>query len=227
MQISVIIPALNEAAVIARAIDAAWQAGADEVIVVDGGSGDESREIAAAARCHLICSEPGRGRQQNAGSQAATGDVLLFLHADNWLASAAIDQIRQTLAEPRVLHGAFRQRIEHASRRFRWLEAGNAARVRLFGLPYGDQGIFVRRDVFFEIGGFPDIPLMEDVALMRKLRRRARPVLLDGPLHVSPRRWLKHGVIRQTLRNWSLLAGYTLGVPPARLARCYRRHDQK
>jgi hypothetical protein len=109
---------------------------------------------------------------------------------------------------------------------YRCLDRGNAARVRWRGSAYGDQAIWMRRQLFFDLGGFPDVPLLEDLLLMRRFRRRAWPVLLPGPLHVSARRWQRHGVMRQTLRNWSILAAHACGASPQRLAHWYRRHDQ-
>ena len=227
MEVSVIIPALNEADRISAAISRAWLAGANEVIVVDGGSTDATRQYATESQCLLLDSPAGRAVQQNAGAQQAGGDVLLFLHADNWLAENAIDQIRRLLgAESKPSHGAFRQVVEAPGIRYRWLEWGNAWRVRWRGLPYGDQGLFVRRDIFIAAGGFPDVPLMEDLILMRALRCSSWPHLLDGPIHVDPRRWQRHGVMRQTVRNWWLVHSYDRGVPLDRLATSYRRHDR-
>jgi hypothetical protein len=120
--------------------------------------------------------------------------------------------------------GAFRQKITSPRPIYRWIEKGNAVRARCWGMPYGDQGIFVRRDTFFELGGFPEVPIMEDVIFMRKFRRRTRIVLLPGPLHVSPRRWEQSGPLTQTVRNWGLLVAERVGVPPRRLARWYRPH---
>jgi rSAM/selenodomain-associated transferase 2 len=225
VRLSVIIPALNEAAVIARAIASGWQAGATEVIVADGGSDDETRQIAATARAIVISAPRGRGSQQNTAAKAATGDVLLFLHADNWLESHIAQQIERAFARSQRLHGALRQRIDAAGLAYRLLARGNAERVRWLGLPYGDQAIFVRREAFFAVGGFPEVPLMEDVLLMQRLRWRSWPLLLPGPVHVSPRRWQQHGVVGQTLRNWLLLAAFAVGVTAERLARHYRRHD--
>ena len=227
MRVSIIIPALNEGANIAVAVRRAWETCPLEVIVVDGGSDDGTAELAREAGAGMLETPPGRARQQNAGARQAAGEVLLFLHADTWLAPAGLSQIVEALANSRVLCGAFRQRIEAEGRLFRWLERGNAWRAQRRGLPYGDQGIFVRRLAFEELGGFPEVRLMEDVMLMKRLRRRTRPVLLPGPLYVSARRWRRHGVLRQTARNWLLLSAARLGVSPDKLAAFYAPHDDK
>ena len=223
MQLSVIIPALNEAASITTAVERAWQIGAYEVIVVDGGSQDGTQELARAAGADVVTTSQGRGIQQNYGARQATGDVLLFQHADNWLEPVAGQQIGAALQNAEVAGGAFRQCIEAEGAKYRLLEWANAQRVLRLRMAYGDQGIFLRRHLFEKVGGFPDVPLMEDVLLMRKLRKRARLVLLPGPLHVSARRWQQHGVFRQTLHNWSLLAAHRLGVSEERLSRRYEK----
>ena len=226
MRLSIVIPARNEAANIARAVASAWRTGATEVIVVDGGSDDGTPAIAADLECILLSAPRGRAIQQNAGARAASGDVLLFLHADNYLpADDVARQVADCLTDPRRLHGALRQRIDSPGVAFRLLESGNALRVRLLGLPYGDQAIFVRREAFWQCGGFPEEPLMEDLIHMQRLRRSAWPALLAGPVVVSPRRWRKRGVLEQTLRNWWLLARYSLGAKPAALAQHYQQHD--
>lgn len=227
MRISAIIPVVNEESRIENAIEKAWLAGADEVIVVDGNSTDNTAALAQNSNCSLIQSTPGRAKQQNHGVQQATGVVVLFLHADTWLEEGGCDQIRSCLADREVLAGAFQQQIESQNRLVRWIERGNARRVRWFNLAYGDQGIFVRKEVFDAIGGFPDVPLMEDYILSQRLRKQAPFALLPGPLHVDARRWEKQGALRQTLRNWSITAAFRLGVSPERLAQHYRRHDSK
>lgn len=222
LRVSIIIPALNEEPLIGTAVEKARATRPHEIIVVDGGSRDATAEVAAELGALVVASPRGRGRQQNVGARLATGDVLLFIHADNWLDQRGLDQIQTSLADPKILGGAFRQQIEAAGRLYRWLEQGNAWRARRRGLPYGDQGIFLRRETFLQLGGFPDVELMEDLLLMRRFREIARPILLPGPLHVSPRRWQQHGIIRQTLRNWSLQMAQRLGVSPERLARFYQ-----
>ncbi|MEM1303631.1 MAG: TIGR04283 family arsenosugar biosynthesis glycosyltransferase [Planctomycetota bacterium] len=221
MRLSVVIPTLDEQACIARCVESALRLGAIEVVVADGGSVDATRGLAERAGAIVVQAPAGRGGQLNRGAEAAGGDTLLFLHADTRLPPEAADQIASAFHDPATVHGAFRQRIDAAERRYRWLEWGNALRVSRLGVPYGDQALFVRRSAFDDIGGFPDEPLMEDVVIARRLRRLCRPALLDGPLHVSARRWRRRGVVRQTLTNWTLLAAWSLGVPPKKLAAWY------
>lgn len=227
LKTSIIIPALNEAALAASAVRRAWETQPHEVIVVDGGSDDDTVALARESRACVLTSQPGRATQQNHGARHATGDVLLFLHVDTWLPPDGLRQIELALADAAVGCGAFRQRIEADGLMYRLLERGNAWRVARRGMPYGDQGIFIRRALFDELGGFPQVRLMEDVLLMKGVRRRAWPVLLPGPLFVSARRWQRHGVVRQTARNWLLLAAARCGVSPDRLAVFYARHDAK
>lgn len=223
LRVSVIIPAINEATHIAEAVASAIGAGADEILVVDGGSIDDT--ITRAAGAKVLTGRAGRAAQQNAGAAAATGDVLVFLHADSRLASGSIEQVRQACTDDRIKWGAFRQRIDASGLLYRVVEYGNGLRVRWRGLAYGDQGIWVRRDEFQRIGGFADVPLLEDLLLSRMLLHIGHPALLVGPLTTSARRWQKHGVVRQTLRNWSILAAHARGATPAQLAERYRRHD--
>lgn len=220
-EVAILIPALNEEPIIGPAVSRAWATGAREVLVADGGSHDATGARAREAGARVVHSPRGRGRQLNRAAAAAGSRVLLFLHADNWVEPGALAQIEEALEDRGVLGGAFLQQIEARGAAYRMLERGNAWRARFARLPYGDQGIFVRRDTFEALGGFDNVDLMEDVLFMRRFRRLARPVLLPGPIHVSPRRWQQSGVVRQTLRNWSLLTAARLGVPPDRLARYY------
>jgi rSAM/selenodomain-associated transferase 2 len=221
MRISIIIPTLNEAANVAGAIEKARQLEPAEIVVVDGGSEDGTCGGASAADRVLVAPR-GRASQQNAGAAASCGDTLLFLHADCWLEPGNLQQIEAALSDGRCVGGCFQQVIGARGWRYRWLEWGNAWRVRLWGLAYGDQGIFVRRDIFERIGGFPTLRLMEDLYFMKRLRREGRVALLEGPLHVSARRWERHGVVRQTARNWWLTALAHAGVSPDRLAGSYQ-----
>lgn len=218
--VSVIIPSLNEEASIGDAIRSALDAGAGEVIVSDGGSKDQTIALSRDAGAdHIVCGEPRRGSQLRAGAELASGDWLLFLHADNRLGEDCIRQIRELTGE---VWGAFRQSIDHDGKKYRLLEWGNALRVRYRSMPFGDQAIFVRRDVYDQVGGFREMPLMEDVDLSRRLRKIGRPKLLAGPLTIDARRWEKRGVIRQTLRNWSIQVAYACGATPNTLVRWYR-----
>ena len=220
MRISIIIPTLNEATTIAASVEEARALQPAEIIVVDGGSDDGTCEAASAADKVLVAPR-GRASQQNVGAAASRGDTLQFLHADCWLEPGSLEQIGTALSDERCVGGCFWQMIDAEDWHYRWLERGNALRVRLWGLAYGDQGIFVRREVFNRLGGFPSLALMEDLFFMRRLRREGRVALLDGPLHVSARRWEKQGVIRQTARNWWLTALARAGVSPNTLAGFY------
>lgn len=223
--ISVVIPTLNEAETIAACIDSARLAGATQVIVSDGGSTDETLRIAAAAGAtESIRSLPGRGIQLNAASVFARGEWIVFLHADNRLGGDALNQICDAVnRQPSLVWGAMQQHIESDQAVYRWLERGNALRVRWRGMPFGDQAVFVRRSEFKRVGGFPEVPLMEDVELAQKLRRIHWPVLIPGPVIVSPRRWQTSGVVRQTMRNQCLQVAHACGVSADRLAEFYRR----
>jgi rSAM/selenodomain-associated transferase 2 len=221
MGTAIIIPTLNEAENIAVSVARARALRPAEITVVDGGSQDGTREAASAADRVLVAPR-GRASQQNAGAAASRGDALLFLHADCWLEPGSLEQIEAALANERCVGGCFRQVIDERGWRYRWLERGNALRVALWGLAYGDQGIFVRREIFNRMGGFPSLALMEDLFFMKRLRREGRVALLDGPLYVSARRWKKQGFFRQTARNWWLTALAQAGVSPNRLAGFYQ-----
>ncbi len=208
--VSVIIPTLNEQECVAAAIRSAQAAGAGETIISDGGSIDETQAAAMdAGATKFVRSLPGRGTQLASGLSVAAGDVLLFLHADNLLGKDCLNQICQL---DEFVWGAFRQQIDSPQRIYRAIEFGNAARVRWRQMAFGDQAIFVDRKVLMTHGGVAEIPLMEDVDLSRRLRKLARPVLLDGPVQISSRRWEQTGVFRQTIRNWTLQLRYAGGA---------------
>lgn len=222
-RVSVIIPALNEAAHIAATLENARMCSPHEIIVVDGGSTDGTGEIARAAGATVIQSKPGRARQMNAGAARATGNVLLFLHADTVLPENWMRVVTDTLGEPGVVAGSFGFRVAE-SFAGRWLvEWTTNLRSRWFQNPYGDQTQFLRRALFEELGGFTDLPIMEDYELNQRLRRRGRVATSAATAITSGRRWKKLGVIRTTLINKMIITGFHLGVCPHKLARFYRR----
>ncbi len=219
--ISVIIPALNEAKILDQSLSRlSPQLKDHELIIVDGGSTDETPLIAKRYG-RVIAAERGRANQSNVGAAGARGDILLFLHADVWLDSGAIEGVEQAISSGYV-GGAFKQRIDGDHPLYRLIErAANfrAKRVRIF---YGDGGIFIRRAHFNQIGGFPDIPIMEEVGLSRKLCRCGEVTLVEPGIHISARRWQKNGIVRTTLINWLITLLYLLRVPPNYLAKLYR-----
>ena len=229
MRLSIIIPVLNEAETIAARLDAlqALRARGVEVIVVDGGSADDSAGRAAPLADLVITAPRGRGRQMNAGAERATGEVLLFLHADTVLPDLAIEQIEAAVTGG-ALWGRFDVRIDGVSAMLPIVAALMNGRSRLTGIATGDQAIFVTREAFARVGGFPDIPLMEDIAFSSAMRGVARPACLAEKVTTSGRRWEKHGVWRTILMMWWLRLRFWLGVSPQALAREYGyvpRHD--
>lgn len=224
--ISVIIPAINERNSIEAAVHSAREFGADEIIVVDGGSTDGTQEIVEPLPCRTVTSASGRALQMNKGANAAMGQILLFLHADCRLPAEAAGQLRRTAHQNDEFFGGFRQSIQDPRPIFRLIERGNAWRARNRKLVYGDQGLFVSRPLWNRLGPFPEVPLMEDYLLSRQMGKVVRPIVLDARLQVSARRWQQRGAIRQTLTNWSIVTRYYLGWDLDRLARDYRRHDR-
>jgi rSAM/selenodomain-associated transferase 2 len=221
MKLSVIIPTLDEESCLGQAL-ASVPAGS-EVIVADGRSEDRTTEIAAQFGARVVPGAPGRGAQMNRGAGASTGDTLLFLHADCELPSGAGDSIREALADLRVVGGSFRLHITPARGGLRLVAIGSNLRARLLRLPYGDQALFVRRSVFETMGGYSDIPIMEDVDFSKRLRRRGRVVSLENAVTTTPRHWEKLGPFLTTLLNWAAVLAFFVGVPPKRLAPVYHR----
>lgn len=223
-RISIIIPALNEAAGIAETLRPLQplRARGHQVVVVDGGSGDATVDVARPLADLVITSEPGRARQQNAGARASDGDVLLFLHADTLPPPDADRLVMDGLTASGRGWGRFDVRLSGSHPALRMVERMMGLRSRVTGIATGDQAIFVRRDWFRRAGGFPPIPLMEDVALSRTLRRMGPPLCLRERVVTSSRRWEERGVLRTMVLMWRLRAEYALGADPARLAQRYR-----
>lgn len=220
MPVSVIIPALNEAATIGETIRALRRQHPAEIIVVDGGSNDGTATLAREADL-VLTAPPGRARQMNAGAALARGDILLFLHADCALADGALLAAGCLLQSSRAIAGCFTMRVQHPGWLYRAIDWCASARVRLTGIAYGDQGLFLRRVDFERLGGFPPLRFMEDVFFSRTLGRHGRVAVARQQIFVSPRRWQKAGVVQQTLRNWTLTALAAAGVAPDQLASFY------
>jgi len=224
-EFSIIIPVLNETGIINAAIRhlrSRASGFSHEIIVSDG---DESGTTINAIRpCTVItCTgPPGRALQMNRGAALATGRVLVFVHADTLLPDNAFNAIRAALSRPRIAAGAFD--LGFASDRMAFKLIGHAAslRSRLTRIPYGDQGIFIRTRLFRQMGGYSPIPLMEDIDLMRRIRRRGLSIdIISQPVSTSPRKWESRGILLTTLRNLTLSTLFYLGVSPVRLARYY------
>jgi rSAM/selenodomain-associated transferase 2 len=222
-RLSIVVPVLNEAETIAGHLEglAPLRARGAEVIVVDGGSDDDTPNLARARADLVLAAERGRASQMNAGARAAAGDILLFLHADTRLPPGADDLARRALASGKRFWGRFDVRIEGRHRLLGLVAALMNRRSRLTGIATGDQAIFVSRPAFEAVGGYPDIPLMEDIVLSRRLKRLSRPACLAARVTTSGRRWEKNGVLRTILTMWRLRLSFALGADPQALALAY------
>jgi len=189
--------------------------------VVDGKSDDDTGEVAAAMGAKVIRSSPGRARQMNAGAAIANGDILLFLHADTRLPEGFDEDVRRVLSQRGVSGGALSLRLDHSCFGLRLTERLATLRSRLLQMPYGDQAIFVKTELFRRVGGFPDVPIMEDVEFVGRIRRVGRVVISSIPVVTSARRWLALGTYRATLINHVAIIGRNIGVPLSKLARWY------
>lgn len=217
--LSVIIPALNAEAHLGACLDGLGQA--DELVVVDGGSSDYTIEIAERRSAKLLCAATGRGHQLSAGADAADGDWFLFLHADTRLGEGWRAEADRHIASFPDRAACFRFRLDSPAWQARLIERGVAARSRMFGLPYGDQGLLISRKLYGEIGGYRPLPLMEDVDLVRRLGR-GRLKMLEVDATTSAERWHRDGWLRRSAGNLALLILYRLGMKPAKIASLYR-----
>ena len=221
-RLTIVIPVLNEAAIIVDALKALapLRSRGAEIVVVDGGSSDSTSGLARPLADRVLGAPPGRGATLNAGAAAGCGDALLFLHADTALPQHADRLIAAALR--RRPWGRFDLRIagRHpllavVARMINW-------RSRATGVATGDQAIFVTREAFLSVGGFPELPLMEDIAISQRLKRLCRPYCIGAPVTTSGRRWEHHGVLRTVMLMWRLRLAYYFGAEPARLAMRYR-----
>lgn len=220
VRVSVVIPTLDEELLLPATLESVRR-DASEVLVVDGGSADRTRERAAAAGARVVESPRGRGPQLDRGAREARGDWIVFLHADTRLEAGWCTAIRG-LAEG-VVGGAFRFALDSTRPGRRYAEWAVALRCRLLGLPFGDQAIFCRREAYAAAGGFPPEPLFEDLAFLLRLRRLGPTALLAPRATTSARRWEQHGALVTTLRNNALVLLFLAGVSPGRLAAFYER----
>ena len=224
MRVSIVIPTLDERnhiGLLLSDLEPLRQTG-HEVIIADGASTDGTRTLAGARADRLLLAPQGRASQMNAGAGTATGDVLWFLHADSRVLPRAQSQLLDA-CRTGAIWGRFDVRLAGHRPLLRLVERMMNWRSRLTGIATGDQGIFVTRAAFEAVGGFPPIPLMEDVALSKALRRQARPVCLSGPILTSSRRWEENGILSTILLMWRLRLAYALGADPRRLADLYGR----
>ncbi|HXI83900.1 MAG TPA: TIGR04283 family arsenosugar biosynthesis glycosyltransferase [Verrucomicrobiae bacterium] len=221
MVISVIIPTLNEEVNLPVTLRQLTDHPDVELIVVDGGSTDRTIDIAQQFTSYVFCTPPGRAKQMNVGARHATGDILLFLHADTFLLPGALDEIQRRIIGDGAVGGAFDLHIDSRRRLCRFVARVASRRSRWLHLPYGDQGVFVWRQVFEALGGFPEIAIMEDIAFARRLRRAGRLTFIRSGLVTSGQRWNTNGVVRTTLVNWWVTALFMLRVPPRELRRIH------
>ncbi|MFC1828751.1 TIGR04283 family arsenosugar biosynthesis glycosyltransferase [Thermodesulfobacteriota bacterium] len=218
----VVIPAVNESNTIRKTLLNIETANNREIIVVDGGSVDGTVSLARSMGAKVLTGSPPRARQMNQGAAAASGNILLFLHADTRLPAQFDEHIINALGKPNVGAGAFKLRVDSPLPALRRIERLANWRSRRFQMPYGDQGIFMTRERFYQIGGFPDIPIMEDFELVRRLKKAGDVITLKEPVLTSARRWERLGVLKTTLINQLVIAAYHAGVPPHTIAGWYR-----
>jgi rSAM/selenodomain-associated transferase 2 len=232
--VAVVVPVLNEGSQLRQQLEELRARGADEIITVDGGSRDDSLDIARdfaavprdTPRCLALEAPTGRARQMNAGAKAARAKIIVFVHADTRLPPQALEQVRRACTRERPW-GRFDVRLNGGHYLYRIVERAMNLRSTLTGIATGDQAIFVRSDTFAAVGGYPDIPLMEDIAISKRLKAVAPPVRIDDPVTTSVRRWETHGIVRTIVQMWLLRLRYWLGADPRRLARCYDQVREK
>jgi rSAM/selenodomain-associated transferase 2 len=222
-KISIIIPVLNEEKNIDKNLIDLKNNPDVEVIIVDGGSQDNTVKLAQDLGFNVIISpQLGRAYQMNYGAEKAHGEILLFLHSDTQLPLGYQQLITTTLSQPNIVAGAFQLAIDHPHLSLRFIAQMTNWRSRLFSLPYGDQGIFLYTSVFREMEGFANLPIMEDFELIQRLKKQGKITIVPASVVTSARRWQKLGVVKTTIINQLIIIGYYLGISPDKLARFYR-----
>ena len=225
--VSIIIPVLNEAAILKHTLTQLQQYLGVEIIVVDGGSRDNTIAIARQTEATVI-SVTGKGRagQMNAGAKIARGNILLFLHADTQLPANFLPLVSKTLDRSGIIAGAFELTIAGTKPALRWIETLVKMRSHLLSLPYGDQAIFITKVAFLKLGGFADLPIMEDFEFIKRAQKLGKIAIAPAAVTTSGRRWQKLGVWQTTAINQLIIAGYYLGISPKKLANFYRNRGK-
>lgn len=221
MKVSIIIPTLNEELVLENTLAQIQPLSPHELLVSDGGSSDDTCRIAERLGHRALVSSPGRALQMNAGANEATGDILLFLHADNRIEPESYQKILECMENPKWIGGAFTLCIESGKWSLKLITLLANIRSKYFGLAYGDQGFFVRKKIFHEMNGFSPIPICEDLDFYRRLKKKGSVILLKEKAHTSPRRWIKEGILFTTARNIVIAVLFGLGFPPRILSKWY------
>ena len=221
MKVSIIVPTLNEELVLEKTLTQFQQLSPHELIVSDGGSDDDTRNIAGRFSHRVITGSAGRALQMNDGADEATGDILLFLHADSRIEPESYRKMQQCMQNPKWIGGAFTLCIESGKWSLKLIALLANIRSKYFGLAYGDQGFFVRKEVFKDMNGFSPLPICEDLDFYHRLRKKGPVILLKEKAHTSPRRWIKEGILFTTARNTLIAVLFGLGFPPHMLTKWY------
>jgi rSAM/selenodomain-associated transferase 2 len=221
LKVSIIVPTLNEELVLEKTLTQFQQLSPHELIVSDGGSDDDTRNIAGRFSHRVITGSAGRALQMNVGADEATGDILLFLHADSRIEPESYRKMLQCMQNPKWIGGAFTLCIESGKWSLKLIALLANIRSKYFGLAYGDQGFFVRKEVFKDMNGFSPLPICEDLDFYYRLRKKGPVILLKEKAHTSPRRWIKEGILFTTARNTLIAVLFGLGFPPHILTKWY------
>jgi len=221
LKVSIIVPTLNEELVLEKTLTQFQQLSPHELIVSDGGSDDGTRNIAGRFSHRVITGSAGRALQMNVGADEATGDILLFLHADSRIEPESYRKMLQCMQNPKWIGGAFTLCIESGKWSLKLIALLANIRSKYFGLAYGDQGFFVRKEVFKDMNGFSPLPICEDLDFYHRLRKKGPVILLKEKAHTSPRRWIKEGILFTTARNTLIAVLFGLGFPPHILTKWY------
>ena len=221
MKVSIIVPTLNEELVLENTLTQIQQLSPHELIVSDGGSNDYTYRIADRFSHRVITGSAGRALQMNAGANEATGDLLLFLHADSRIEPESYRKMLEYMKNPKWIGGAFTLCIESGKWSLKLIALLANIRAKYFGVAYGDQGFFVRKEVFKDMNGFSPLPICEDLDFYYRLRKKGSVILLKEKAHTSPRRWINEGIFFTTVRNFIIAVLFGLGFPPHILTKWY------